>query len=59
MTTYVWPFFRAECDTPGCGWVGSEHLSLDAAQRDAENHQVTCLPRPTLMVVQDSPKGQP
>lgn len=61
MTTTVWPFFRAECSDPRCHqWSGHEHLSLgaaeaEAAEHDAEKHQVDGHERPMLRVVEDSP----
>ena len=38
MSASVWPYSRAECDTPGCGWIGPWHLSGTAALDDALRH---------------------
>ena len=44
MGVEVWPYHRADCDRPGCGWEGPLHLSPvsagdDAATHEAEHHE--------------------
>lgn len=40
MSAEVWPYHRAECARPGCGYVGDLHLSPTAARDDAKAHDV-------------------
>ena len=40
MSAAVWPYHRAECNRPGCSWVGDLHLSPVAAGDDAAAHNL-------------------